>query len=82
MYKHKLYADKHNLNRKTMKGGSAPVKKDVEILHIGDPQAKSFEMDEPEMVPLTKTRSMRESKKAISTLGLGFKSVKPLKYKY
>ena len=76
MYKHKVFSNKHNFNRRmepviNLKGGSAPVKKDVELLHIGDPRPDDIV-----------ARVSKQPETAIKRIGTRGKGVRPLQFKF
>ena len=83
MYKHKVFSNKHNFNRRMepviIKGGSAPVKKDVELLHIGDPRP-----DERSTVATVATvaRVSKQQEPPIKKIGTRGKGVRPLQFKF
>jgi hypothetical protein len=79
MYKHRVFSNKHNFNRRmepdikliNLKGGSAPVKKDVELLHIGDPRPDDIV-----------ARLSKQPEPAIKRIGTRGKGVRPLQFKF
>ena len=74
MYKHAVFSNKHNFNRRmepVIKGGSAPVKKDVELLHIGDPRPDDIV-----------ARVSKQPEQAIKRIGTRGKGVRPLQFKF
>lgn len=74
MYKHAVFSNKHNFNRRmepVIKGGSAPVKKDVELLHIGDPRPDDIV-----------ARVSKQPEPAIKRIGTRGKGIRPLQFKF